>query len=338
MELSLILVYLISSGLLSAVLVFFLSHQSNSFAIPDHPNERSLHSQPVNRTGGLGILAGIVITSIFVFFIESPPENFISIIAGVFLVATISLVDDKRGVSVKVRLLVHIFAASILISQGGLLLNKLDLPFLLFDLPGWFAYIFTLLFIIWSINLYNFMDGMDGFAAGMAVIGFGTFALLGLLNESYFFALISAIITMSNLGFLLFNFPPAKIFMGDTGSSVLGYLMAALILWADTANIFPFWVGILVFSPFILDATWTLLHRLMRREKVWEAHRSHLYQRLVLSGLGHKRTVLYEYAVMLVCAGFAIIAVHFESNILQLGMVFVLILMYFILSLNVSKI
>ena len=126
--------------------------------------------------------------------------------------------------------------------------------------------------------------------------------------------------------------------MGDTGSSVLGYLMAALIIWADNTGIFPFWVGILVFSPFILDATWTLLRRFVAGEKLWEAHRSLLYQRLVLSGLGHKRTVLCEYAVMVICAGFALVAVYFESNILQVGMFFVLFLMYFILSRYVSKI
>ena len=333
-----ILLYLILSVSISAVSVFFLSRQTKGWAIPDHPNERSLHTHPVNRTGGLGILVGIVSTCMLVFFLEAIPGKILAISAGLLLVAIISLIDDKRGVSVKVRLMIHLLAGYILIDQGGFLLDRLELPYILLDLPNWLAYLFTLLFIIWSINLYNFMDGMDGFAAGMAVIGFGTFAFLGVINGASFFALVSAIIALSNLGFLLFNFPPAKIFMGDTGSSALGYLMAALIVWADATGIFPFWVGILVFSPFILDATWTLLRRLLVGDKIWEAHRSHLYQRLVLSGLGHRRTVLFEYAVMVVCAGFALVAVYFESNILPVGMFFVLFLLYFIISRYVSKI
>ncbi|MDH5572602.1 MAG: glycosyltransferase family 4 protein [Gammaproteobacteria bacterium] len=332
-----IFLYLSLPMLISAVLVYFLSRQSSGLAMLDLPNERSLHTRPVNRTGGIGILLGIVLTCLLVFVIESMPENFLAIMAGLFMVAGISLIDDKRGVSIKIRLLIHILAGFVLVSQGGFLFNHFELPYILIEIPNWLAYLFTLLFIIWSINLYNFMDGMDGLAAGMAVIGFGAFALLGLIKGAYFFTLISAIIAMSNLGFLLYNFPPAKIFMGDTGSSVLGYLMAALILWADTAGIFPLWVGFLVFSPFILDATWTLLRRAVAKEKVWEAHRTHLYQRLVLSGWGHRRTVLYEYAVMMVCAVGSFMAVYFDSNILSVGMFFVLFITYLLLLLKVSK-
>jgi UDP-N-acetylmuramyl pentapeptide phosphotransferase/UDP-N-acetylglucosamine-1-phosphate transferase len=109
---------------------------------------------------------------------------------------------------------------------------------------------------------------------------------------------------------LVHNFPPAKIFLGDTGSTTLGFLAAACSLWGAKDGLFPFWVALLVFSPFIVDATVTLLRRLLRGEKVWEAHRSHYYQRLVLLGWGHRRTVLTEYALMLACAGSALLAVR----------------------------
>jgi len=165
-----------------------------------------------------------------------------------------------------------------------------------------------LLFVTWAINLYNFMDGMDGFAGGMAVIGFSTLAWLGRVDEP--FMNVCLIVAAANAGFLIHNFPPAKIFMGDTGSTALGFLVAACSLWGSKSGLFPFWVAILVFSPFIVDATATLLRRLLRGERVWEAHRTHYYQRLVLLGWGHRRTVLAEYGLMLACAGSAVVAVH----------------------------
>ena len=102
-------------------------------------------------------------------------------------------------------------------------------------------------------------------------------------------------------GFILFNFPPAKIFMGDSGASTLGFLVAAYSLWASVEGLFPIWVALLVFSPFIVDATVTLLRRALAGERVWEAHKSHFYQRLVQLGWGHKKTVLHGYLLMVLC-------------------------------------
>jgi len=150
----------------------------------------------------------------------------------------------------------------------------------------------------------------SGFAGGMAVIGFGTLAVLGWMGGDARYALLCASVAAAAAGFLWFNFPPARLFMGDVGSAALGFLAAGLLLWADRAGLFPLWVGLLVFSPFIVDATVTLLRRLLRGEKVWQAHRSHYYQRLVRMGWGHRRTVLWEYALMLLCAASAVWAVQ----------------------------
>ena len=155
-------------------------------------------------------------------------------------------------------------------------------------------------------NLYNFMDGMDGFAGGMTVIGFG---LLGYLGWQAHHPVISVIATLQSAaaaGFLVHNFPPAKIFMGDVGSVSTGFLAAALIVLGCRDGVFDLWVPLIVFSPFILDATVTLARRAFHHEKVWEAHRDHYYQRLVLSGWGHRRTVLAEYGVMALCGGLAL--------------------------------
>ncbi len=122
------------------------------------------------------------------------------------------------------------------------------------------------------------------------------------------------IIAASALGFLVWNFPPARIFMGDAGSSTLGFLVAACSLWADQQHIAPLWVSILVFSPFIVDATVTLIRRLFRGEAVWKAHRSHYYQRLALAGWGHRRTVIWEYALMVACGTTAILVVRVDQG------------------------
>jgi UDP-N-acetylmuramyl pentapeptide phosphotransferase/UDP-N-acetylglucosamine-1-phosphate transferase len=160
------------------------------------------------------------------------------------------------------------------------------------------------------INLYNFMDGMDGFSGGMATAGFSTLGLLGYLGGDNHFASICWLIAAASAGFLVWNFPPARIFMGDVGSSALGFLAAALSLWANRIGLFPLWLAILVFTPFIFDATLTLVRRTLNGERIWEAHRNHYYQRLVQAGWSHRRTVLWEYGLMLLCCSSALVAYH----------------------------
>jgi UDP-N-acetylmuramyl pentapeptide phosphotransferase/UDP-N-acetylglucosamine-1-phosphate transferase len=154
------------------------------------------------------------------------------------------------------------------------------------------------------------MDGMDGFAGGMGVIGFGTLALLGGLAGNVAFLSVNLVIASAVAGFLVFNFPPARIFMGDTGSAALGLLAGGVSLWGAREGVFPFWIAVLVFSPFIVDATVTLLGRLRRGERVWQAHKTHYYQRLVQSGWGHRKTVIVEYGLMLACGASAVVGVH----------------------------
>lgn len=305
---------MIAIGLLLAlsvtlVLTHYLSLSISLLSIPDHPNSRSLHLQSIPRTGGLSILAGILIGGFFVelFSLSVSGHHLAILLLGLVPLVVISFLDDRNGIPVKWRVLVHAWAALSLVSVGYAL-HSLDLPGLTLPLRAGIAVFLTLLFAVWMINLYNFMDGMDGFAGGMAVIGFSTLAWLGRADPG--FATLCLIVAAASAGFLVHNFPPAKIFLGDTGSTALGFLAASCCLWGSKAGLFPFWVALLVFSPFIVDATVTLLRRLLRGEKVWEAHRTHYYQRLVLLGWGHRRTVLAEYALMLACAGSAVLAVH----------------------------
>lgn len=200
-------------------------------------------------------------------------------------------------------------AVAIGLVTAGYRLSAIGFPGVDWEVPvRWLGTALTVAFIVWMINLYNFMDGMDGFAGGMGVIGFGTLGLLGWWHGDASFALVGWIVASACAGFLVINFPPARIFMGDVGSSTLGCFAAGMMLWGTTREIFPFWLGVLVFSPFIVDATITLLRRLVRGEKVWEPHATHYYQRLVRVGWGHRRTVLLQYAFMLGCSLSAFVA------------------------------
>jgi len=275
--------------------------------ILDHPNERSLHLRPTPRTGGVAIIAAVLVGFVLLALQVEARQYLAWLGLSTAIMAVLSFLDDRRGLSVRVRLLGHVACAGILVASG-LVLPFASLPGVMWEWPAWIGAVFSFLFLIWTVNLYNFMDGMDGFAGGMAVIGFGTFALLGVLAGNAPFAAVALTISAAAGGFLVFNFPPARIFMGDAGSSVLGLLTGAMILWAARVGVFPFWVGLLVFSPFLVDATITLIRRLLRFERVWQAHKTHYYQRLVQSGWGHRKTVLTEYVLMCACSITAVIA------------------------------
>jgi UDP-GlcNAc:undecaprenyl-phosphate/decaprenyl-phosphate GlcNAc-1-phosphate transferase len=241
----------------------------------DTPNERSLHAQPVPRTGGIAIAAGVAAGCALVW----PGLPVILAVAAVL--AATSFIDDVVGLSTLVRLALHLGAA---------------VAVLAFDLEVTAPLLFIVLALAlaWTTNLYNFMDGADGLAGGMAVSGFGAYALAAYFFGASTLALLCASICAASAAFLVFNWHPVGFLAGALG--VQGWLVGA---W-------PFWFPLLVFAPFMCDATLTLLKRLLRRERVWQAHREHYYQRLVRMGFGHRGAALIEYVAMAVCAAVAL--------------------------------
>jgi UDP-N-acetylmuramyl pentapeptide phosphotransferase/UDP-N-acetylglucosamine-1-phosphate transferase len=180
------------------------------------------------------------------------------------------------------------------------------------DVPWWVLALLCFL-LVWLVNLYNFMDGADGLAGGMALFGFGGYAV-GALTSTHgdiALALAAATIAGAAAGFLLFNFHPARIFLGDAGSIPLGFLAGALGYWGWKNGVWPVWFPAFTFAPFIGDASITLLRRLWRGEKFWQPHREHYYQRMVRLGLGHAATALIWYLVMAAGIMFALLAIHF---------------------------
>ncbi len=280
---------------------WWLARATPALRVSDLPNERSLHTIPRPRTGGLA-LHGALLVALAAWLVLSrsgavvpAADAALGWIAGAVLAAgALSFRDDVRSVPMLLRLAVQFLVATALVVGGGLVVRHVPyLPPL-----GRAAVPLSVLGLVWMANLYNFMDGMDGFAGGMAAIGFSFLAALAWLGGAPAPALLSLLVAAAAAGFLCHNFPPARIFMGDVGAVPLGFLAGALAVWGVQAQAFDIWAPFLVFSPFIVDATVTLAHRVLRGRKPWQAHRSHYYQRLVLSGWGHRRTVLAEYLLM----------------------------------------
>lgn len=255
----------------------------------DHPNSRSLHSVPVSRIGGIGLLFG-VITTWLCFSVAMP----VTVWIGIGLLVVISLIDDVWYAPVWCRLLIQ----SIVAAGFSMVL--------LLDTYGWAMVLCSAVAVIWMSNLYNFMDGSDGLAGGMTVIGFGYYGLIAYLAGNNDFAVINFSIAAAATAFLHHNFYPARIFLGDVGAIPLGFLAATLGMLGWMDNLWSLWVPLLIFSPFVADSTVTLIKRLVRGEKIWKAHREHYYQRLVQSGFGHRDTALSAYALMLTVGASAV--------------------------------
>lgn len=285
----------------------------------DHPNERSLHSTPIPRSGGLALVPAVLLA-----WLISPGSVPWPIWSTVLLLFAVSLIDDLRGLPVVLRLGCHLAAAGLV--AVGLLGHALTVLILVLAVPG----------IAWMTNLYNFMDGADGLAGGMAVIGFGVYGLGAWMGGDAALAAAAWVVTGAASGFLVFNFHPARVFLGDAGSIPLGLLAGALGLLGWVRECWPVWFPIVVFSPFIVDATVTLLRRLMRGEKVWQAHREHYYQRLVMSGWGHKRTALVECAWMLACGALALAALA-SGAALRWGLILACALAYAIAMTSIDR-
>ena len=308
--------YLLLSFLITFFLLILILKTRIANIALDTPNQRSLHTKLTPRIGGLAIMAGVLI-SWLAFLPSISATNWYWILFPAILMLT-SLVDDIYQLSAKWRLLIQ------------LIVSVAFLIVMLPHQPLWLLALLTLL-ITWMTNLFNFMDGSDGLAGGMGLFGFATYAIAAFLMGNMHLALMNAVIATACFAFLLFNFHPAKIFMGDSGSIPLGFLAGSIGAFGYFNTVWPAWFPILIFSPFIIDATVTLIKRQFRGEKIWQAHRSHYYQRLVQMGWGHKKTAFAEYGLMLSVSIIAILLLNQTSRIVLSSLFFGLIIYYIII-------
>lgn len=266
-----------------AVLAWFLTALLRRYALArslmDVPNARSSHSLPTPRGGGVAIVVAFLLGLCVAFLagLGVSAELFYALLGAGLGIALLGFLDDHGHIAARWRLLGHFLAAGwALYWLGGL--PPLAVFGGLLQL-SWIGHVLAAFYLVWLLNLYNFMDGIDGIASVEAIcVCLGGAILYALLETSLLTDLPLLMLAASVLGFLIWNFPPARIFMGDAGSGFLGIVLGILSLHAGWVEPVLLWAWLILLGVFIVDATVTLLRRLVRGERVYEAHRSHAYQ------------------------------------------------------------
>lgn len=305
------LILSLSCFCLSLTLTYFIIKK---LSIIDKPNERSSHQIPTPRSGGIAIFFSFVAIIAFILLLLSygiqlplkETSHFLDYISNYSLISlfvviasifTVGLMDDLVTLGFKSKLIVQILACVLLIYQGYSF-SILYLPYSNSIELGFLGYMLTVLWFVGFINGFNFIDGLDGLASGTAFIGCFTLSLIFYRFDLIFLFYLFIFLSIAIFGFLIFNFPPAKIFLGDCGSQFIGVMIVLSSLLAIHRSQDPtfFWVPILIFFHFIWDVIYTLFYRLRKKENITQAHRSHLYQRLNQSGFSHCKVSFISYA------------------------------------------
>ena len=284
----------------------------------DVPNDRSSHVTPIPRGGGVVVVL-VCLISYLIISLQFPEAFSWGYLFGVALVTLVSWLDDVYSISAVWRFIAHSAAAVTLIADKGYW-HSVDLPFLHvqagFDVLG---AVITFLWIVWLVNAYNFMDGIDGIASLQAVIAALGWLALSIILDIPSLLLFSGVVAAASFGFLLHNWSPAKIFMGDVGSTFFGYTFAALPLLvraeADRSkHILPIAAALFVWF-FLFDSVVTRVRLVVRDRRLWTAHREHFYQRLAISGMSHARVSAVYGILTLILSLSVLISVKFYGDI-----------------------
>jgi UDP-GlcNAc:undecaprenyl-phosphate GlcNAc-1-phosphate transferase len=278
----------------------------------DVPNERSSHDAPKPRFGGIAIVAAFMAGVAWLFVVDPATRAYWPLATAGGLLFLTGLVDDWRGLSVSVRFLAQVLAALIAV-VAGVVIDHVTLPVVGYVGLGWAAAPLTVVFIVASVNFYNFVDGIDGLAGGSAFIASVFLALIAMILGHTSLGLVYLAVAGAAVGFLQFNFPPSRLFMGDGGSTFLGYSFAYLAIAGNRlVPELPVFIPMLILSALYLDAGLTLTGRMLRGEKIFQAHHTHYYQRLLSLGLNHKQVTLLEYLLVVLLGVSAV--VYFMAN------------------------
>ncbi|MGE7121259.1 glycosyltransferase family 4 protein [Peribacillus sp. NPDC046944] len=296
---------------LSLLLTPFVGKLAFKLGATDKPNERKVHVKIMPRMGGLAIFLSFLIT-VLVFtddFLGQLP-----LLVGALVIILIGIADDIYELRAAPKFLGQILAALIIVLWGGLEVEFINLPFFTDKLEfGIFSIPITILWIVGIINAINLIDGLDGLAGGVSTIALVTIATMALIKGDLFVATIALIVIGSTLGFLKYNFHPAKIFMGDTGALFLGYIIAVLsLLGFKNVTMISLIVPIIILGVPISDTFFAIIRRLVNKQPISAADKSHLHHCLLNLGFTHKQTVILIYALA-ACFGLAAIIFSFAT-------------------------
>jgi len=294
--------HLLFAALLFAVSVMLTRVMLFRVRIMDLPGERSSHELPTPKSGGISIVVTFLIGAIILFLYAEKTsirtDYFLGFVVSAILIAGISLYDDIRSKSFAVKFGAQLLAGFLVLSIG-IVIDQLALPFVGLVTLGWIAYPLSFLWIVGLTNAFNFMDGLDGLAGGVAVIVSVFFCAITFSQGSTFVYITCYSILAGTLGFLTYNFPRARIFMGDVGSAFLGFVFAVLAIIAaryDHSHTSFLVMPLLLFNV-IYDTFFTFIRRRLRGEPATEPHRTHLYQLFNQLGYSHRTVALFHYGV-----------------------------------------
>jgi UDP-N-acetylmuramyl pentapeptide phosphotransferase/UDP-N-acetylglucosamine-1-phosphate transferase len=308
-----------TSGLIASIaLVAAVRSWARQKRVLDHPNARSLHVEPTPRGGGIGIVVPVSLGlfALSLVMTESRPAA-LWLGGAALLMACVGFADDLRGLPAMLRLAAHLFGAGLIVVGIGTW-DTIEWPGIVHVGLAWAAIPFTVLIVAGLTNAYNFMDGIDGIAGSQGVIAGLAWIGAAYALDDPLVGVTGALIASTSLGFLCFNWPPASIFMGDVGTSFMGFLLGALAVYAATRAPETATASILAIWPFVFDTAFTLARRAIRGERLMSAHRSHLYQRLVLTGVSHRATTSL-YTVLASVGAIVGIAVREGSVAVSIG-------------------
>jgi Fuc2NAc and GlcNAc transferase len=319
-------IIILAAGILSLCFTDLIRKFALKKSLMDLPNDRSLHQKPIPRLGGVAILT-VWFPSIYLFYFFNyiEKELFYALFCGLPL-AVISLIDDIKTINPQLRLIIHLISA-----LGAFYFLGFLRPFYTFNIPLYYSllsYPVTIVGMVWFINLFNFMDGVDGFASVEAIY-------ISVILYIYSGNLISVLFIACIAGFLFWNWPRAKIFLGDTGSTQLGFVLIVMGIYFHNNLDLSILNWIMIAAPFWFDATFTLYKRWRNKEKLNKAHKKHAYQRLIQYGFSHRRVLFI--LILLDSLIFLMILIYREYNFLKIPLTIFTILVIFTLYKKVDK-
>ncbi len=304
---------LMIASFIALISTFFLTFPIKKIAIKfnivDFPNYRKIHRQSVPYLGGVAIFLGVVIGLIYLW---PHHKNLQGIALGAIVIILTGILDDKYDIRPIVKLLGQIVAASFLISSG-LIIEKITLPFIGMIELGLFSVLITILWVVGITNAVNFIDGLDGLATGITTIAISSMFIMAIIDGHVFAAYLCVVLIGANLGFLYHNYYPAKIYMGDTGSNFLGYMIAVISILGLFKNIaiLSFIIPIIVLAVPIFDTLFAIIRRVTNKQKIYKPDNKHIHYQLLRVGFNHRQSVLIMYAFSLL---FGVLAIAFVNS------------------------
>ncbi|RTR36399.1 undecaprenyl/decaprenyl-phosphate alpha-N-acetylglucosaminyl 1-phosphate transferase [Robertmurraya yapensis] len=290
----------------TVILTPFIINLSYKIGAIDLPNERKVHQGGIPRIGGLAIIIGFLVGAFYLNLDDY--SNFNLILISVVVILITGILDDIYNIKPIYKFAGQLLAALLVVAVAELKIEYVILPNNFKVDFGFYSYFITLFWILALINSINFIDGLDGLAAGVSIIALGSILYLSLINNQTLVIALATVVIGCTLGFLLFNFHPAKIFMGDTGSQFLGFIIAiiSIIGFYKSVTIFSLFIPIIILGVPLFDTFFAIMRRLLSKKGISQADRSHIHHKLLDMGFSHRESVLIIYFTCIIFSAIAI--------------------------------